>query len=113
MALTAATVVIYVFFYGMFGSKGSDRGAVVLHVDVSVIKPGELKYFNVLNKKFLVLHRNKVMLEQLGSSDTRLLKDMSTDDLADNINKKYRSFTPEYFVACHLYAQKDKTNLDL
>jgi len=99
MALTAAAVVIYVFFYGMFGSNSTERGAVILHVDVSAIKPGEIKYFKVLNKKLLVLHRNKEMLELLNNSDMGLLKDASTADMADNMNAKYRSFTARYFVA--------------
>ena len=99
MTLAAATVVIYVFFYGLFGSHDVKRGDLLLSVDVSEIKPGEIKYFNVLNKKLLVLHRSGDMLDQLDQSDVGLLKDTSTNDLAANMNVKYRSATASYFVA--------------
>ena len=99
MALTTVVVIVYVLFYGMLGRDDVKRGALLLRVDVSAIKPGEIKYFNVLNKKLLVLHRSDDMLEQLDRSDTGLLKDTSTDDLVNNMNATYRSFTPRYFVA--------------
>ncbi len=97
MTAVAVGVIVYVLFSGLFSNQGTERE--IVHIDVSAIKPGETRLFNAFNKKLLILHRNSAMINMLDSDNSKLLKDVSTDDLADNLNKKYRSFLPKYFVA--------------
>jgi len=99
MAFVAVSLLGYVFFSAMINDQQIERETEVVHIDVSSIKPGEVKFFNVLNKKLLVLHRTPEMLNTLDGGNNELLKDVSTGDLANNLNKKYRSFSPKYFVA--------------
>ena len=98
MTIIAIGSIIYVFFSGLMNNE-SEKGLTVVQLDVSKMKPGDIKFFNVFNKKLLVLYRSTEMLSELDNIDNGLLRDISTNDLSDKLNNKYRSFSPKYFVA--------------
>jgi hypothetical protein len=98
MTIIAISSVLYVFFSGLMNNK-SEKGLSVVQIDVSEMKPGDVKFFNGFNKKLLVLYRSADMLAELDKTDNDLLKDISTNKLPDKLNNQYRSFSPEYFVA--------------
>lgn len=99
MTAILVIAVSYVFISALSDNQGNNKTASSKRIDVSAIKPGEVKYFTAFNKKILVLYRTDVMLKQLDEADVSLLKRISADDLADNMNATYRSITPRYFVA--------------
>ena len=78
-----AGFMLYVFFVGLIGE--SDEVESVL-VDISGIKPGDVKLYRVGKRKLLVLHRST---EQIA-----LLNNVGRQN-----NVIYRSVRPQYFLA--------------
>lgn len=99
MSIIAISLTAYVFILSLTDNKNAQEGMPAIQIDASKIKPGEVHYFKLNNKKLMVLHRSSEMLEQLDSGDDGLLKDFSDSGLDDGLNKKYRSFSKSYFVA--------------
>ncbi len=62
MSLAGLGFVIYILFAGFIGA---DKDESIIYIDISKISKGEVNYFEVINKKLLVLRRTEAMLNQL------------------------------------------------
>lgn len=98
MTIIAAGSVVYVLLLALIGRDDSVKDEIV-SIDVSTIKPGEVKFFNVFNRRLLVLYRTAEMLNDLDKANDTLLKHAPSKKAAKNPLIKYRSYAAKYFVA--------------
>jgi len=61
MGLTGLGFVVYILFAGFVSNDDKN----IVYIDISKVREGKVEYFDVLNKKILVLHRTESMLEKL------------------------------------------------
>jgi hypothetical protein len=99
MAATAILTLVYIFMAGLFTSPNTNRSASILRIDISAIQAGDIQYFDVGNKKLLVLHRSHAMLARIDKNSAHLFSRAAANNLADNMDERYRSLIPEYFIA--------------
>ena len=95
MSAMAVAVVVYVILMAVFGRHSDVNSPAMIRLDVSDIGVGEIKYFDVLNKQLLVLHRSSEMITAIEQINNKLKKDSDSDSM----RKLFRSESEKYFVA--------------
>lgn len=99
MTIIAVISLGYVFFSGLSYERNTGKEVDVMRLDIANIKPGEVKYFNVGDRKLLILHRSREMLDKIEKREDRLFKESSSSNLAEGMNIRFRSMAETYLVA--------------
>ncbi len=97
MAIAGICSVMYVFFAGLFDWRDSESTYVL--IDISDLKPGEVKQFSVSTGKLLVLKRTEQMIRRLLDSKEDEYAFAAEQNLANEMQSVFRSKQESLFIA--------------
>ena len=97
MALVGVGFLLYVLFSGLFVSQQPVNSVGL--IELSGIAPGSVSYYQLERRRLLVLWRDADQLNAISGHDAQLYDSGSAGNMPAGLDKTYRSYLPEYFVA--------------